>query len=39
MRWWPLLLIGVGLLSLGEWWLDRTVPARIVDLTAARTGA
>ena len=23
MRWWPLLLIGVGLLSLGEWWLDR----------------
>jgi DUF4097 and DUF4098 domain-containing protein YvlB len=22
MRWWPLLLIGVGLLSLGEWWLD-----------------
>lgn len=24
MRWWPLLLIGVGLLSLGEWWLDRS---------------
>jgi DUF4097 and DUF4098 domain-containing protein YvlB len=23
VRWWPLLLIGVGLLSLGEWWLDR----------------
>ena len=23
IRWWPLLLIGVGLLSLGEWWLDR----------------
>ncbi len=23
MRWWPLLLIGVGLLSLGEWYLDR----------------
>jgi DUF4097 and DUF4098 domain-containing protein YvlB len=23
MRWWPLLLIGVGLLSLGEWWLER----------------
>ena len=23
LRWWPLLLIGVGLLSLGEWWLDR----------------
>ncbi len=23
MRWWPLLLIGVGTLSLGEWWLDR----------------
>jgi hypothetical protein len=22
MRWWPLLLVGVGLLSLGEWWLD-----------------
>jgi DUF4097 and DUF4098 domain-containing protein YvlB len=22
IRWWPLLLIGVGLLSLGEWWLD-----------------
>jgi DUF4097 and DUF4098 domain-containing protein YvlB len=21
IRWWPLLLIGVGLLSLGEWWL------------------
>ena len=24
MRWWPLLLIAVGLLSLGEWWLDRS---------------
>lgn len=23
LRWWPLLLIAVGLLSLGEWWLDR----------------
>jgi DUF4097 and DUF4098 domain-containing protein YvlB len=23
IRWWPLLLIGVGLLSLSEWWLDR----------------
>jgi DUF4097 and DUF4098 domain-containing protein YvlB len=23
MRWWPLLLVGVGLLSLGEWYLDR----------------
>jgi DUF4097 and DUF4098 domain-containing protein YvlB len=22
IRWWPLLLIGVGVLSLGEWWLD-----------------
>jgi hypothetical protein len=22
VRWWPLLLIGVGVLSLGEWWLD-----------------
>jgi len=22
IHWWPLLLIGVGLLSLGEWWLD-----------------
>jgi DUF4097 and DUF4098 domain-containing protein YvlB len=26
MRWWPLLLVGVGLLSLGEWWLDRSHP-------------
>jgi len=26
MRWWPLLLIAVGLLSLGEWWLDRSSP-------------
>ena len=26
LRWWPLLLIGVGLLSLGEWWLDRSRP-------------
>jgi DUF4097 and DUF4098 domain-containing protein YvlB len=24
IRWWPLLLICVGLLSLGEWWLDRS---------------
>src|ERR1700760_3778828 len=23
IRWWPLLLIGVGLLSLGEWWWGR----------------
>jgi DUF4097 and DUF4098 domain-containing protein YvlB len=23
MRWWPLLLVAVGLLSLGEWYLDR----------------
>jgi DUF4097 and DUF4098 domain-containing protein YvlB len=23
MHWWPLLLVGVGLLSLGEWYLDR----------------
>ena len=23
MRWWPLLLVGVGLLSLGEWYLDQ----------------
>jgi DUF4097 and DUF4098 domain-containing protein YvlB len=23
LRWWPLLLVGVGLLSLGEWYLDR----------------
>ncbi len=22
MRWWPLLLVGVGLLSLGDWWLE-----------------
>src|ERR1700691_4762874 len=30
MRWWPLLLVGVGLLSLGEWWLDsrRAAPDR-----------
>jgi DUF4097 and DUF4098 domain-containing protein YvlB len=28
IRWWPLLLIGVGLLSLGEWWLDRSHPSR-----------
>jgi hypothetical protein len=26
LRWWPLLLIVVGLLSLGEWWLDRNSP-------------
>ena len=25
-RWWPLLLIGIGLLSLGEWWLERDRP-------------
>ncbi len=23
MQWWPLLLVAVGLLSLGEWYLDR----------------
>jgi DUF4097 and DUF4098 domain-containing protein YvlB len=31
IRWWPLLLIAVGLLSLGEWWLDRSqagIPAQ-----------
>ena len=28
MRWWPLLLIAVGLLSLGEWWLDRRSMSR-----------
>ena len=38
MRWWPVLLIAVGLLSLGEWWLDRNQPW-IVDLTGARTAA
>ena len=26
VRWWPLLLIGLGLLSLGEWWIDRDSP-------------
>jgi DUF4097 and DUF4098 domain-containing protein YvlB len=26
MRWWPLLLIGIGALSLGEWWLERDRP-------------
>jgi DUF4097 and DUF4098 domain-containing protein YvlB len=26
IHWWPLLLIGLGLLSLGEWWLDRSHP-------------
>jgi len=26
IHWWPLLLIGLGLLSLGEWWLDRGHP-------------
>jgi DUF4097 and DUF4098 domain-containing protein YvlB len=26
VRWWPLLLIVVGLISLGEWWLDRESP-------------
>jgi hypothetical protein len=23
IRWWPELLIGAGLLALGEWWFDR----------------
>jgi hypothetical protein len=23
IRWWPLLLMGAGLLALGEWWFDR----------------
>jgi hypothetical membrane protein len=23
IRWWPFLLIGAGLLALGEWWFDR----------------
>ncbi len=32
VRWWPVLLIGVGVLSLGEWWLDRDRPL------AARSG-
>lgn len=26
LRWWPLLLIVLGLISLGEWWLDRHAP-------------
>ena len=26
LRWWPLLLIALGLISLGEWWLDRHSP-------------
>ncbi len=26
IRWWPLLLIGVGVLLLGEWWLNRDRP-------------
>lgn len=26
LRWWPLLLIALGLISLGEWWLDRDSP-------------
>jgi DUF4097 and DUF4098 domain-containing protein YvlB len=26
MRWWPLLLIALGALSLGEWWLERDKP-------------
>ncbi len=26
IRWWPLLLIGLGVLSLGEWWLERDQP-------------
>ena len=33
MRWWPVLLIAVGLLSLGEWWLDRN---RAVDRRSYR---
>jgi DUF4097 and DUF4098 domain-containing protein YvlB len=26
VRWWPILLIGIGLLLLGEWWLNRDSP-------------
>jgi DUF4097 and DUF4098 domain-containing protein YvlB len=26
VRWWPLLLICIGILSLGEWWLERDQP-------------
>ena len=26
VRWWPILLIGIGALSLGEWWLERDRP-------------
>jgi DUF4097 and DUF4098 domain-containing protein YvlB len=26
VRWWPLLLIGLGVLSLAEWWVDRDKP-------------
>jgi hypothetical protein len=26
VRWWPLVLIAIGLLSLGEWWLERDRP-------------
>jgi DUF4097 and DUF4098 domain-containing protein YvlB len=26
VRWWPLLLIGLGILSLAEWWVDRDKP-------------
>ena len=26
LHWWPLLLVALGLISLGEWWLDRSAP-------------
>ena len=26
VRWWPALLIAIGVISLGEWWLDRENP-------------
>jgi DUF4097 and DUF4098 domain-containing protein YvlB len=32
LRWWPLLLIGVGLLSLGEWLFDRSYASSNVQL-------
>jgi DUF4097 and DUF4098 domain-containing protein YvlB len=32
LRWWPLLLIGVGLLSLGEWLYDRSYASSQVQL-------
>jgi DUF4097 and DUF4098 domain-containing protein YvlB len=25
-RWWPVVLIGIGVLALGEWWLERDQP-------------